>query len=80
MATVKYTLRIGKNKIKIVFKNTFVNDWLLACMVANAAQQTRALELERPALLGIVPSTTHCNPLGFVTLQCSNNPFNPHRK
>ena len=51
-----------------------------ACMVAKAAQHTRALELDKPALGGMVPSVMTFIPTGDPRVSHSTMPRKPHRK
>lgn len=46
----------------------------LAFNIDRAEQQTRALELDRPALLGTVPSTTALKPRNVSDWKCSLMP------
>lgn len=45
---------------------TLERDFWLASIVTSPAQQTRALELDRPELGGMVPSTTHDIPASWA--------------
>ena len=49
-------------------------------MVVRAAQHTRALELDKPALGGMVPSVTTFMPTGDARVSDSTMPRKPHRK
>ena len=58
---------------------TKVNCQSLTVAMVIAAQQTRALELDKPALLGIRPATMALNPWADWQPMCSMTPLTPHR-
>jgi hypothetical protein len=52
-------------------QSTLERDFSLASIVTRPAQHTKALELDRPELAGMVPSTTHCIPTKLGRLKFS---------
>ena len=61
----------------LLYLTLVIGHWL-AFSMASEAQQTRALELDKPADRGTVPSTIALKPLVTTLQNCSWTPFTPH--